>query len=151
MQKLKTNIRRWYYHAKHQYFTLNNAVLLIAFLIAISWAWGAVSTMQRNYELQRKVDARERELRLTELEVQTLEYQSKYYASEEYLDLAARQSLGLADKGEKLLILPANTDAAKKYDKETSTDAVAAAVDTPSNFEQWLTFLMGGNSQNTSE
>lgn len=146
MDKLKTNIRRVYYHVKHNYFTLNNAVLAIALLIAFGWSWGAVSTMQRNYELQRKVDTRERELRLTELEVQTLEYQSRYYASAEYQELAARQNLDLAAPGESVLILPANSEKAAQYDTEINAVVAHEPVAPPSNIEQWLTFLTGGNT-----
>lgn len=139
------SIRRVYYHVRHNYLTLNNAVILIATIIAIGWAWGAVSMMQRNYILQRNLDSKERELVLAQLEAETLEYQGRYYASTEYQELSARENLGLANPGEKLLILPENSDKAKQVDTPASV-ASAQPVGRPSNFQQWLDFFAGKNA-----
>ena len=142
----KINIRKLYYHARHRYFTLNNAVIAVAFFIAASWAWGSVGVMERNYGLQKEVDAKYRQQQLLELETATLSYQQRYYKSAEYQELAVRERLGLAKPGEHALILPPNTERANQIDKKTATTTVGATVK-PSNFEQWLTFLLGGNSQ----
>lgn len=140
----KTNIKRWLYHIKHRYGTFNNVVILVALVIAASWVWGAVNTMQRNYGLQRDIDARKRQLELTRLEVATLEYQQNYYRSDEYRELAAREKLGLVAPGEKVLLLPPNSAEAKAADRQ-SAPSVAADDETAgkSNFEQWMSFLMG--------
>lgn len=137
--------RRLAYYVKHRYMTLNNVVIAIAAVVAIAWAWGSVSMMQRNYQLQRRVDDKQRELTITELEVQTLEYQKRYYASAEYQELSARENLGLANPGEKVLNLPPNTDWAKNYDNTSSTQTASTARVKPSNPEQWIDFLLGNN------
>ena len=141
------NWRQFVYHVRHNYMTLNNAVIAIAALIAISWAIGSVSMMQRNYALQRKVDAKQRELQLGQLEVQTLEFEKKYYQSEEYQELSARENLGLASKGEKVLILPKNSQKAINADKKQAIAAIAKNEPTvkPSNMRQWIDFLAGKN------
>lgn len=144
-------LRKAYYHLKHRYFTLNNLVAAIALFIAASWAWGSVELMQRNYGLQKELDAKKRELTLTELEMQTLAYQQRYYQSNEYRDLAAREHLGLVQKGEKVLILPPNSEAAKQYGKSKEVVPNLASVETPSNFEQWMNFLFGGNFKDLQE
>ena len=136
--------RRLAYYLKHRYMTLNNAVIAIAALVTIAWAWGSVSMMQRNYQLQRKVDDKQRELTLTELEVQTLEFQKRYYSSAEYQELSARENLGLANPGEKVLNLPPNTQWAEDYGKTPAQVAAAPRVQ-PSNVEQWIDFLLGNN------
>lgn len=138
-------IRRVYYHVRHNFFTLNNAVIVIATVVAISWVWGAVSMMQRNYVLQRNLNTKERELTLAQLEVETLQYQGRYYASTEYQELSARKDLGLANPGEKLLILPENSVKAKELDAPPTTMSVEPNL-TPSNFEQWLDFFAGKNA-----
>lgn len=146
------NIKRIYYQLKYRYFTLNNVVLLTAFVVAFGWAWGSVSMMQRNYTLQRKVDAKERQLVLTRLEVQTLEYEKRYHASSEYQELAARRDLGLANPGEKVIILPPNSSQAINYDTELDEQpAAAASTVKPSNIEQWLTFLLGRNAKSLKD
>ncbi|HTK39314.1 MAG TPA: hypothetical protein VL362_00440 [Patescibacteria group bacterium] len=141
-------VRRLYYHIRHNYFTLNNAVIALAAIVAIGWAWGAVSMMQRNYTLQRKLDAKQRELTLAALEVDTLKYQGRYYASPEYQDLAARESLGLANPGEKMLVLPPNSERAKKVDEEVSSNPSLRSTQS-SNFQQWLDFFAGKNVPKT--
>lgn len=139
-------------HAWHRYGTMNNIVIAAAFVIAMGWAWGSITTMQRNFALQKEVDRQQRQLELTDLEVQTLQYQQNYYRSDEYKDLAAREHLGLASPGEKVLHLPPNSDAAKRADAPQamatqSTRSTAVA----SNFDQWMNFLVGGAAVSTSE
>lgn len=141
---LQTNITKHLKHFWHRHGTMNNIVMVVALVIAASWVWGSVTTMQRNYTLQKEVDDRKRQLELTKLEVATLEYQQNYYRSDEYKELAARERLGLALPDEKVLILPPNSEAAKQEPKAP----VATANDTSgaSNFEQWMNFLFGNNS-----
>jgi cell division protein FtsB len=148
MKQKQIQIRRLYYHLKHHYFTVNNAVIAIAVVVALSWAWGSIAMMQRNYALQRRLDAKERELVLTQLEVETLKYEQAYYQTREYQELAARRHLGLGKKGEKVLYLPENSQAAKDYGKE---EAVSQPVVELTNFEQWLNFLSGRNARDLSE
>ncbi len=142
MQKI--NIRKFYYHARHHYFTMENAVITIALIIGASWAWGSVGVMQRNYDLQKEVYDKTRQLKLIELETQNLAYQQKYYQSSEYQELAVRSRLGLADPGEKALILPPNTLAAKSADA-TFAKKMTTAAEPASNLQQWMNFLFGGN------
>ena len=139
------HFRRIYYHIRHQYLTTNNAVVIVALLVAASWAWGSVQAMERNYALQREVDFKHRELRLAELETATLKFEQNYYKSDEYKELAVRERMGLVNPGEKVLILPPNSAAA------SASDAGAEAVATPQrieqiNLQQWANFLFGGAS-----
>jgi len=139
-------VRRLLYRLKNQYATTNNAVVFVAFFIAISWAWGSVSVMQRNYKLQREIDSKERQVTLMGLENERLKYEKKYYQSDEYKEMAVRQRLGLVIPGENVVILPANSAAAKQWDTSQQTkQAVTKPIEKPSNFETWMTFLLGGN------
>ena len=135
--------RRYWRH----YGTMNNIVVGVALLIAAGWAWGSVTTMQRNFSLQKEVDARQRQLELTDLEVQTLQYQQNYYKSDEYKDLAAREHLGLASPGEKVLFLPPNSPAVKREAERANADPASASQpavgSAPSNLQQWVNFFSG--------
>jgi cell division protein FtsB len=142
------NIRKWYYHIRHRYMTMNNVVIAIAFIIGASWTWGSVGMMQRNYALQKEVDGKKRTQQLADLEVQTLTYEQNYYKSSEYQDLAMRQRLGMVDAGEKALILPPNTAVAKNADRAL-TDKKVRLVVPESNFQQWANFLFGANRSDT--
>jgi hypothetical protein len=122
---------------------MNNIVIAVALVIGASWTWGSIGMMQRNYSLQKEVDSKRREQQLADLEVQTLTYEQKYYKSSEYQDLAMRQRLGMADAGEKALILPPNSQAAKSAD--TQQQKKRTVVVPESSFQQWANFLFGAN------
>lgn len=133
-----------------RYLTMNNIVLVIALVIAASWAWSSVEAVQRNYELQRQVDDKKRQLQLTRLQAENLQFEQNYYKSGEYLTLEAKRRLGLAEPGEKLLILPPNSSTAVAGDKaETSADAAIPANQTspPPPFQQWMDFLFSAKPQ----
>ncbi len=138
----RTNLRRFYYHVRNHYFTTNNVVVLVGLIVALSWVWGSVQAMQRNYTLQKEVDYKQRELRLAKLEKQKLQYEQNYYNSDEYKELAVREKLGLVNPGEKVLILPPNTVPAN--DEEPSSSVTSASTVSESNFQQWVNFLFGG-------
>lgn len=146
----KPHIKKITYAIRHDYLTFNNLVIFVAFLIAASWVWGSLQVMQRNYGLQRSVDQKNRSLAVTQLQRDSLELQKRYYQTDEYKELAARESLGLVMNGEKVLLLPPNSEAAKAEGGSTS---VAVAAQTPvetSNLEQWVNFLFGGYSRGIS-
>jgi hypothetical protein len=143
----KINIRRLYYHIRHRYLTMNNIVIAVAFLIGISWAWGSIGMMQRNYDLQKEVDTKARNLKLAELETQNLKYEQRYYQSSEYQELEVRKRLGLASPGEHVLILPPNTQQAKNADLVAANKPLRT-LEPISDFQQWMNFLFGGNRQN---
>ena len=149
MQKL--SVRKLLYTARHKYLTFNNFVILVAFLIAAGWVWGSLQVMQRNYGLQKEVDYKKRQLQLAELQKDSLELQNRYYATNEYKELALRDTLGLVMPGEKVLILPENSAAAKQAD-ENATKGTTQTVsqEQTSNLEQWLNFLFGGYSRSIS-
>lgn len=139
----KTNIRKRYYHIRYRYFTLNNVVIAVALVIGASWAWGSIGMMQRNYALQKEIDTKHRQQTLANLEVQNLTFEQKYYQSSEYQELAMRERLGVGNPGEKALVLPPNSRAAKLAD--VKKPASTAKLVPESNFQQWMNFLFGGN------
>lgn len=142
----KINTRKLIYRIRNKYLTLNNVVIGIAFLIAASWVWGSLGVMQRNYALQKEVDLKQRQLELTELETKSMELEKRYYGTREYQELAVRQDLGLGLTGEKVLILPPNSQAAKEADKTATITTINTLQ--ISNFEQWINFLFGTKHKN---
>lgn len=139
-----TKIRRFIYHLRHNYLTMNNLVVAVAFLIAASWAWGSIGVLQKNYALQRVVDDKRRQAKLVELQTENLAYEQRYYRSPEYQELAMRERTGLALPGERMLVLPANSDAAKAGDRVVEQDTATPQAAEPNNVQQWANFLFGG-------
>ena len=117
--------------------TIQNAGLTVAVLIALSWIWGAVVTLQRNYTYQRQVDANNQLIELTKVQSKTYQYQQAYYKSDEYIELTAREKLGKALPEEHLVLLPSSAGV-----QDTVTIAKSTApVEQDSNFTRWMRFL----------
>jgi len=144
----KINIRKAIYLIRYRYLTLNNIVVMVALLIGAGWAWGSVQMMQRNFDLQEEIDDKKRQLTLVQLQTEMINYEQRYFRSSEYQELAIRDRLGLAMPGEKALILPANSSAAKNADTllEDSPNSQENATP-PSNFELWMSFLFGDKKE----
>jgi len=139
----KINIRRIYYLVRHKYLTVNNGVIVVALIIATTWVSGSLGVMQRNYDLQKELNYKQRELQLVQLETRRLELENRYYNTREYQELALRSTLGLVLPGESVLILPPNSAAAKASDQKLQ--AVIAPLDQEQgNFDQWMDFLFKG-------
>lgn len=143
MTELKTKLRKTHYSLKHDFFTFDNVILLVAAIFCLVWTWGSISSMTRNWSLAQELMSREREKALLELEVETLELENEYYASAEYKELAARKYQGKMLPGETMVYLPKNSDAAKSKHSDDAGALVALPIDKMSNFEQWMAFLFG--------
>ncbi|RYC73027.1 hypothetical protein [Candidatus Nanogingivalis gingivitcus] len=140
IQEIKTQIYRLKFKFNKQVLTGNNIFIATVVFFAVIWVWGNISVMEKNYSLQKKLELKKREQLIGEIEYETLKYEQKYLKSTEYQELAARSKLGLADKGEKVLILD-------KYPEETKKEN---KVEKQSNFKQWVNFLFGGNAYKSS-
>ena len=140
IQEIKTQIYRLKFKFNKQVLTGNNIFIATVMFFAVIWVWGNISVMEKNYSLQKKLELKKREQLIGEIEYETLKYEQKYLKSTEYQELAARSKLGLADKGEKVLILDKYPEEAKKENK----------VEKQSNFKQWVNFLFGGNAYKSS-
>ena len=140
IEEIKTQIRRLKFKFNRQVLTGNNIFIATVVFFAVIWVWGNISVMEKNYSLQKKLELKKREQLIGEIEYETLKYEQKYLKSAEYQELAARSKLGLADKGEKVLILDKSPEEAKKENK----------VEKQSNFKQWVNFLFGGNAYKSS-
>lgn len=127
---------------------MNNLVVVVAFLIAASWAWGSIGVLQKNYALQRVVDDKHREAKLIELQTENLAYEQRYYKSSEYQELALRERTGLALPGERVVVLPPNSENAKAADAQRTSVVSSDRIKEIDNFQQWMNFLFGGSRQN---
>lgn len=141
------NTKKIIYFVRTRLLTLNSVVVIVALVIAIGWVWGSLGMMQRNYSLQKEVDYKKRQLELVQLQTENLNLQKRYYQTEEYQELAIREALGLVRPGEKVLVLPPNTNQSKDDQNDTGQTAIVRS----SNLEQWMNFLFGGYSRSIAD
>jgi hypothetical protein len=137
MEKMRTRVRQLVYRARKDYFTLNNVVLVVALVFCASWVWASVTTMTRNWELEKKLEARQLHFAKLKLEIANMELEQEYYRTEEYQELVARAKQGKMLEGETMVVLPENSRAAR----EKYARAEVAMVQDLSNFEAWMSFL----------
>ena len=129
---------------------VRNIGLAIFMVFVLAMTWSGVKAVQANYQLQKQISALKQQNTILQLQNENIGLQNQYYSSDEYLDLAARQSLGLAAPGEKVLLIPQNV-ALKYVDPSINLNSVAsAATPTPQspprlikNLEAWRDFLLG--------
>jgi cell division protein FtsB len=123
-------------------------VLYLFVLIVIAITWSSIKTIQNNYDLQKQISRLQQENAVIKLQNQNTALKNQYLQTDQYLELAARQSLGLAAPGEKVLLIPKNVSQkyidpslAKKFNSTgISTDKRSKYV---KNMEAWRDFLLG--------
>lgn len=139
MNKLKTYVRRMKFWMKHDFLTVENVVLLFAIILCLVWTYQSITSMSRNWELSEKLAAEKRELELTRIEAETKELENEYYKSNEYQELLARKHMDKQLPGEKMLVMPENSEEAKNKHKVTKVET--EEKEEYSNFEKWMKFL----------
>jgi hypothetical protein len=141
MNRLRNKLRQLIYRLKKNYLTLNNVILTVALVLCVSWVWASITTMSRNWELEKRLEARQLHLTRLRLEIANMELEQEYYKTEEYQELMARARQGKMLEGETMVIMPDNTKAARE--KYIRTDTVV--LEEQSNFAAWMSFLFPRN------
>jgi len=138
MEKVGAKIRQFKYRLKHDYFSVENVVLVLSILLCLVWTYQSIVSMTRNWELSERLSAEKKELELLTVEVETAELENEYYKTEEYQELAARRLANKQLAGEKMVYLPENSEAAKNKYKTVAAEEPEKEY---SNFEKWMMYL----------
>ena len=137
----------WKSKNRQQLTDVRNIGLYVFAVIVLAITWSGVKTLQINYELQKQISTLKQQNEVLKLQNGNTTLQNQYYQTNQYLELAARQSFGLAAPGEKILLI--SKDVAMKYvDPGLSSQANSQnSVDKRSkynkNFQAWRDFLLG--------
>ena len=130
---------------------VRNIGLYVFFLLVLAISWSTAKTVQSNYDLQTQISTLEQENEILRLYNENVYLKNKYYETDQYLELAARQNLGLAAPGEKVLLVPSSV-AAKYVDTSLfpqTSENTTTESDTEGGYRQnlqaWYDFLLGRN------
>lgn len=139
MNKIKTWVRRIQYNLKHDFLTVENVVLMFAIILCLVWTYQSITAMSRNWELSERLTTEKKELELVNVEVEMAELENEYYKSAEYQELLARKNMDKQLPGEKMVVMPQNSEEAQNKHK----DAIEVSMEEReySNFEKWMKFL----------
>ena len=141
----------WNNKTTKQLLDVRNLGLYVFGIVVLAIAWSGAKTVQNNYELQKKIATLQQQNEVLSLENSNSVLQNQFYKTDQYLELSARQNLGLAAPGEQVLLVPKET-ALKYIDASIGSGSRSAktAADTRSkpvkNLEAWRDFLLGRKS-----
>lgn len=125
---------------RHDFFTIENVVLILAIVLCLNWTYRSIEAMSRNWELSEKLNSAEKTLELRKIEIETQELENAYLASDEYQELSARKFANKQLEGEKMVYMPENSERAKtKHNNEIAL--TSGEKKEYSNFEQWMMYL----------
>jgi len=117
-------------------------LLFVVIVLLISWS--GVKAIQTNYQLQKQISSLQQQNDLEKLQTDNLSLENQYLNSNQYLELSARQNLGLANPGEKEIMIPESV--AKSYETALPTDgltqvSIAKQPTYQLNFQSWVDFF----------
>ena len=120
-------------------------------VIVLLISWSGVKSIQTNYGLQKQIVALQQQNAVQQLENNNLLLQNQYYNSNQYLDLSARQNFGLANNGEKELLVPASVAMSYTVNVPTISAPPQASAQQPAyqhNVQQLINFFLHRQAAN---
>ena len=139
MGKIKTFFRRMNYRFRHDFFTIENVVLILAIFLCLIWTYQSIVAMSRNWELSERLTTERKNLELISVEVEMAELENEYYKSDEFQELVARRDLDKKLEGENMVVMPENSDEARNKYKSESVEVQEIER---TNFEKWMLYLL---------
>ncbi|KKU79713.1 MAG: hypothetical protein UY05_C0023G0005 [Candidatus Peregrinibacteria bacterium GW2011_GWA2_47_7] len=115
-------------------------VLLLEFLLVSYMLYVLMSSVYRSYQIDRHIEQFELENTQLAVENEQLSKDFKYYTSPEYKDKIAKQSLGLVNPGEEVIVLPADETVVVSL-IEQEQESNERRWDSYTNAQKWWIFF----------
>jgi cell division protein FtsB len=115
-------------------------------IIVLLISWSGVKAIDTNYKLQRQISQLQQQNSVADLDNQNAQLQNRYYNSNQYLELSARQNLGLAMPGETEVVVP--KDVALGYttpppaQQAKAAEAHSKQPTYQRHFQEWVSFFL---------
>lgn len=124
---------------------VRNVGMLAFVVLVIIVSYSGARAVQTNYGLQKQVYELSKANEVSRLTNANLELTNKYYETSQYLEVTARQNLGLAAPGETELLVPktvalAHTVAMPDAEKKLEVEKVLPFWQR--NFREWVNFFL---------
>jgi len=128
---------------------VRNVGLLVFTVIVLLISWSGVKSIQTNYGLQKQISQLQQQNEVQSLENTNLELQNQYLTTNQYLEISARENLGLGAPGETELLVPDNVALAHTVKQPGSANAAFAVPKQTfwqRNLQAWADFFLHRNS-----
>lgn len=134
-----------------RFFELRFAGQAVFIVIILLITWSGIGAIQSNYKLQEQLNELNQQNELANLQNENIALQNEYYQSNGYLELSARENLGLALPGETELLVPDNVALSYTVPQPaTSTGIVKNPTKSQQDFAAWVDFFMHRNNFSSS-
>lgn len=124
---------------------VRNLGVLIFFAMVLLVSWSSARAIQTNYALQKQLERLRQENEVAKLENSNIKLRNQYYNTPQYLEVAARQNLGLAAPGETVLLVSKEV-ALKNVVKEVGSNSQIHVAKELSfwqkNLRDWANFFL---------
>ncbi len=114
-------------------------------IIVLLIFWSGARAIESNFNLQKQINNLNEQNNVINLQNNNIALQNEYYKSNQYIELQARQNLGLAFPGEKELIVPSSV--ALKYIVNTNNmqNNSISHQSSQNNVSDWINFFWHRN------
>ncbi|HUB93779.1 MAG TPA: septum formation initiator family protein [Verrucomicrobiae bacterium] len=124
---------------------VRNVGLLVFTVIVLLISWSGVKSIQTNYGLQKQIVQLQQENQVQGLENSDLALQNQYLNTPQYMEVTARENLGLGSPGEVELLIPDSVALAHTVEQPGLSSTSSAVPKQPfwqRNFEAWINFFL---------
>lgn len=123
---------------------IRNVGLLVFTIIVLLISWSGIKAIQLNYGLQKQIATLQQQNEVAQLQNQNQKLQNEYYNTPQYLEVTARQNLGLAAPGETELLVPKSVALAHtvKMPDAAATSKVPKQAAWQRNVQAWINFFL---------
>lgn len=115
-------------------------VMFVCLVLLMSWS--GVKSIQTNYELQKQISTLRQQNEVASLQNQNLALENQYFETDEYLELSARQSLGLGLPGETELLVPESVALSYVPEELLQEQTQPQPAGRPGNWQAWVNFFL---------
>jgi cell division protein FtsB len=118
-------------------------ILIAEFIVAIYMVIALTTSEYNSYKIEQYIKEFEAENQVLLEENNTLNDKYEYFTSPEYQEKIAKQNFGLVNPGEKVLIIPENSNmtAEEEFQNNVSTERIRFYRDLPNAVKWWYYFF----------
>ena len=130
---------------------IRNVGILVFVIIVLLISWSGIKAIQTNYGLQKQISQLQQENQVQTLENTNLQLQNQYFNTNQYLELIARENLGLGQPGETELLVPKSVALSYTSKQTTAATKKTMVPNQPTwqrNFQAWMDFFLNRQPNN---